>query len=68
VTPQDPSLDDLVRELEQAAGQLRSGELDAGAAADLVERCAELAARLGAELERMARSGEGGAPGQETLL
>jgi hypothetical protein len=68
MTPQDPSLDDLVRELEQAAAQLRGGELDAAAAADLVERCAELAARLGAELERMARSGEGGAPGQETLL
>jgi hypothetical protein len=64
----EQSLDDLVRELEQAATQLREGQLEAAAAADLVERCAELAARLGAELERMARSGEAGAPGQETLL
>jgi hypothetical protein len=64
----DPSLDDLARELEEAAIQLRGGELEAAAAADLVERCAELAARLGGELERQARSGEGGPPGQETLL
>jgi hypothetical protein len=64
----DPSLDELVRELEEAATKLRAGELDAAAAADLVERCAELAARLGGELERLARSGEGSSPGQETLL
>jgi hypothetical protein len=64
----DPGLDDLVRELELAAGKLRGGELDPSTAADLVERCAELAARLGAELERQARSGEGSSPGQETLL
>jgi hypothetical protein len=64
----DPSLEELVRELEQAAGQLRSGELDSAAAADLIERCAELAARLGGELEALARKGEGGSPGQETLL
>jgi hypothetical protein len=62
------NLQDLVEELEQAAGKLRSGELDSAAAADLIERCAELAARLGAELEALARKGEGGAPGQETLL
>jgi exonuclease VII small subunit len=64
----DKSLEDLVRELEQAAEQLRSGDLDSAAAADLIERCAELAARLGGELEQRLRSGEGGAPGQETLL
>ena len=62
------SFQEIVDELERAAGQLRSGELDAKDAADLVERCAELAARLGAELEAMARKGEGGSPGQETLL
>ena len=62
------SLDDLVRELEQAAKQLRSQELDSAAAADLIERCAELAARLGGELEALARKGEGGSPGQETHL
>jgi hypothetical protein len=64
----EPTLDDLVRELEQAATKLRGGELDSATAADLVERCAELAARLGAELERLARAGEGSSPGQETLL
>jgi exonuclease VII small subunit len=64
----DKSLEDLVRELEQAAEQLRSGELESAQAADLIERCADLAARLGAELEQRLRSGEGGSPGQETLL
>jgi hypothetical protein len=64
----DKSLEDLVRELENAAEQLRSGDLDSSAAADLIERCAELAARLGGELEARLRSGEGGSPGQETLL
>jgi hypothetical protein len=65
----EPSnLQALVEELEQAAAKLRSGELDSGEAADLIERCAELAARLGGELEALARKGEGGAPGQETLL
>jgi hypothetical protein len=63
-----PTLDDLVRELEQAAERLRSQELDSAAAADLIERCAELAARLGGELEALARKGEGGSPGQESLL
>ena len=64
----EPSLDELVKELEHAAERLRSGELDSAAAADLIERCAELAARLGGELEALARKGEGGSPGQETLL
>jgi hypothetical protein len=64
----EPSLNDLAQQLEQAAQQLRGGEMDSAAAAELVERCAELAARLGAELERLARAGEGSSPGQETLL
>jgi exonuclease VII small subunit len=64
----DKSLEDLVRELEQAAEKLRSGDLDSAAAADLIEQCAQLAARLGGELEQRLRSGEGGSPGQETLL
>jgi hypothetical protein len=68
MTPDASSLDEIVRELGQTADQLRRGQLDSAAAADLVERCAELAARLGAELEAQARSGEGGSPGQETLL
>ena len=62
------NLEDLVKELEGAAEQLRSGDLDSAAAADLIERCADLAARLGGELEQRLRSGEGGSPGQETLL
>jgi hypothetical protein len=64
----EPTLEDLVQELENAAEQLRGGELDSAAAADLIERCAELAARLGSELEALARKGEGASPGQETLL
>jgi hypothetical protein len=68
MTTDERSLDDLVKELENAAGRLRSGELDSAAAADLIERCAELAARLGGELEALARKGEGSSPGQETLL
>ena len=68
MTTDEPNLEELVNELEQAAERLRSGELDSAEAADLIERCAELAARLGGELEALARKGEGGSPGQETLL
>jgi hypothetical protein len=68
MTTDEPNLEELVQELEQAAGRLRSGELDSAEAADLIERCAEVAARLGGELESLARKGEGGSPGQETLL
>jgi hypothetical protein len=63
------TLDELVRELDDAAARLKSGELDSAAAAELVERCAELASRVGGELERQARAGAPGEPpGQETLL
>ena len=68
MSPDEPTIEDLVQELESAAKELRSGELDSAEAADLIERCAELAARLGGELEALARKGEGSAPGQETLL
>jgi hypothetical protein len=68
MTPDEPNIEDLVKELESAAQELRGGELDSAAAADLIERCAELAARLGGELEALARKGEGASPGQETLL
>jgi hypothetical protein len=63
-------LDRLVGELEQAAAQLRTGELEREDAAKLVEQCAELAARLGSELDREAReaAARGERPGQETLL
>ena len=63
-------LDDLIKDLEESAVRLRAGELDAVAAAELVERCAELAARVGAELDRAGREAERDAPseGQEQLL
>jgi exonuclease VII small subunit len=63
------ALDVAVGELERAAERLRAGDLDADAAAELVERCAELAARVGGELDRAARAASEPAPrGQETLL
>ena len=63
-------LDGLIRELEESAKRLRAGELDALQAAELVEHCAELAARVGAELDRAGREAERDAPaeGQERLL
>jgi len=63
------SLDELAEELEAVAGRLRSGETEADEAAELVERCAELAARLGSELDARSReAGEASDPGQEHLL
>jgi len=64
------NLDPLIAELEQAAARLRAGELDPADAADLVERCAELAARIGSELDRAGREADRDAPaeGQERLL
>ena len=65
----NPSIDELVGELERAAARLRQGDLDQGEAAQLVERCADLANRVGAQLEREARdSAAGEPPGQEQLL
>jgi hypothetical protein len=64
----DPrSLDQLSEELEAVAERLRAGEVDPDEAADLVERCAELAARLGAEVDSRARSASE-TEGQERLL
>jgi hypothetical protein len=57
----------MARELEAAAERLREDDLDADEAADLVERCAELAARAGAALEEQARA-QDEPPGQESLL
>ena len=63
------ALDDLVAELERTAQRLRDGDLEQGEAATLVERCAELAGRIGTQLERETRAASsGGAPGQEQLL
>jgi hypothetical protein len=62
-------LESIARELEQAAARLREEGVDPDEAADLVERCADLAARAGQELEREARATPAGEqPGQETLL
>ncbi len=62
-------LDSLIDELEQTAARLRSGELDSDAAAQAVERCAELASQLGSELDLQARAATAGEPpGQEKLL
>jgi hypothetical protein len=63
------SLDELAQELEAVADRLRSGVTEPEEAADLVERCAELAARLGSELDARSRhAGEGPDPDQEQLL
>jgi hypothetical protein len=49
--------------------RLRSGVTGQEEAADLVERCAELAARLGSELDARSRSaGDESDTGQERLL
>jgi hypothetical protein len=49
------------------ADKLRSGAVDSDEAANLVERCAELAARLGAEIDTRARAA-GESESQERLL
>ena len=62
-------LDSLVDELEQTAARLRAGQLDGDEAAQVVERCAELASQLGSELDIQARAATAGEPpGQEKLL
>ena len=62
-------LDSLVQRLENAAQQLRSGDLSPDAAAGLVEDCAALAGEASAELERMSRaSAAEPPPGQDSLL
>jgi hypothetical protein len=62
-------IEELVSELEDVAQRLRGGQLDQGQAAALVERCADLANRIGGQLEREARSASSGEqPGQEQLL
>jgi hypothetical protein len=60
------ALDEAIAELESAAARLRAEDIAPEEAAELVERCAEIAARVGAELDRRAAPGE--SPGQETLL
>ena len=69
--PEDARLDQLVARLEDAARQLRAGELPPERAAALVDECARIAADAGSELDRRVRAGEGAigapAPGQLAL-
>jgi hypothetical protein len=63
------ALDPLIDELESTARALSEGRIDGDEAARLVERSAELAARLGSELDRLARARpEDDDAGQERLL
>ena len=67
--PDTEPLDALEADLREAAARLRAGDLSDEEAAALVERCADLAARAGAELDRRARAAAADpVPGQETLL
>jgi hypothetical protein len=64
----DPtSLEKLTEELEAVADKLRAGAVEPAEAAELVERCAELAAQLGSEVDARARSASE-TEGQERLL
>jgi hypothetical protein len=57
-------LDELIRELQSVAERLRNEQVEPAEAAGLVERCAELAARVGGALDARGRAAEG----QERLL
>jgi polyhydroxyalkanoate synthesis regulator phasin len=60
-------LDELTERLERLATELRTGELEAAQAAELVDECARLAGEAAAELDRRARDTEA-PPGQTELL
>ena len=60
-------LESIARELDAAAARLREDGIDPDEAADLVERCADLAQRISAEIDARTRSA-GEAEGQEHLL
>jgi hypothetical protein len=67
MTAEPDSVAALAQELEAVADRLRAGTVGQEEAAELVERCAELAGRLGAEIDSRARVA-GEAEGQERLL
>jgi hypothetical protein len=67
VTSETPTLEELASELESVADKLRAEAIDAEEAADLVERCADLAQRIGSEIDARSRTA-GEAEGQERLL
>lgn len=63
------ALERLVAHLEDVAVRLRAGDLDAEAAAKLVDDCAQVASNASAELERLARvAASEPLPGQDQLL
>ena len=66
MTTDEPNLEELVQELEQAAERLRAEDIEPDEAAELVERCAQLAAEVGAALDRRA-AGTAESAGQERL-
>ena len=51
-------LNAAIEELERSAERLRTADVDREEAAALVERCAEIATDVGAELERIARGAQ----------
>lgn len=62
-------LEELTRELEDAAAALRAGELEPDQAASLVEECARIAALAGAQLDRDSQdAAPDSRPGQGELL
>ena len=67
MTGEPPTLEEIAAELEAVADKLRSEAIDADEAADLVERCADLAQQIGSEIDARTRSA-GEAEGQERLL
>jgi len=67
VTTGPDSLEGLADELEGLATRLRAGEVSGDEAAELVQRCSELAGRLGSELDARSRAA-GEVEGQERLL
>ena len=61
------ALEGLIDELESVAGRLRTGDLEPDEAAALVERSADLAGRIGRELDAASRAADE-PQGQERLL
>jgi methyl-accepting chemotaxis protein len=61
-------LAELTARLERTAARLRSDELSAQQAAELVDHCARLADDAGRELDRLAGARVGATPGQGELL
>jgi hypothetical protein len=67
VSGETPPLEELAAELESIADKLRSEAIDGDEAAELVERCADLAQRIASEIDAGSRAAVEDA-GQERLL